>query len=394
MCFVAVGAAACTEPGDQDASPSGTSPASASASDGTGPTSATQSDTEAETGVPDPSASDSLDTDVNTDSDPETTGSSGDSVSGSDSSGEAPTRCGAPVELGTYQPADGGARGFAADGDRVYLATVVGLDVVDIGTPDAPTRLGTLDIDDVAARVVQLDDSTVVVGRRASGLTIVDVSNPASPQAAGERADVDARGLFVADQRLYVVGSQGLVIYSVAADPSAPVWLSEVSLPGTSERVVVEGEAAFVASNGGADLLVVDVSDPADPAVSEFELTARGPHLDVQDGLLAMSGNDGVTWVDVSEETPLELGVWAQLRSGPVVFDGERMIVLGDDSTTVRVPFFSVLDVSDPSAPTVSHAAFDALDDPVWIDVVAGSVLFSTESDNALHIVDSCPLVD
>ncbi|MEM6989894.1 MAG: hypothetical protein AAF721_05340 [Myxococcota bacterium] len=324
----------------------------------------------------------------------DTSGGSSSDDAGSESGTTGEVACGPPVELGVFVPADGDARGFAVDGDTVFLAvTSAGLEAVDITDPANPASLGAVDFGNgELAFTVAIAGDHAYVGQRGSGWKIVDISDPAAMvEVASEDTD-DAEDVAVVGDIFFVVNGNGLRTYDVT-DPTMPSELSPtVVLPGASNSLAVEGDTAYVAASGGG-LVAVDVTVPAMPMeLSVFETSANATHVAIDGTTVFVSHADGVNILDMTDPgTPAELGVYMRDRGQAIATDAGTLYVLGDDTASTQVPFLAIVDVSDPATPLELDVSFDTFEDPGALVVDGGRVLFSAEDDDALHILDPCP---
>ena len=322
-----------------------------------------------------------------------TTGASADDTDGSGSTGAVV--CGPPAQLGVFPPTDGDARGFAVVGDTVYLAVAsAGLEVVDISDPASPSSLGTIDFaSGQLAFTVAVSADYAYVGQRGNGWKIVDVSDPASMVEVAADDEGDAQDVAVADGVLYVVDGNGLRTYDVS-DPTAPVELSPtVVLPGASNTIALAGDTAFVASSG-AGLVSVDISDPASPAeLSVFETSSNAQFVAAAGDSVYVSHADGVDILDMANPSkPGPLGAYIRDRAHAIAVQDTTLMVLGEDSTSTRVPLLAVVDVGDPARVVELDVSLDDFSDPSHLVYdEEGRVLFTVEDDDALHIIDPCP---
>lgn len=300
--------------------------------------------------------------------------------------------CGDPAALGSFTPNDGGARGFAVVGDTVYLAAEGGgLVIVDISDPGTPTEQGVLDFGPglLAQRVAAGPEGIVFVAMRGSGWVAVDVSDPAMPDLAELEDTTAAQDLVWADDVLYVADVNGVQTFDVT-DPAAPVPLDiDNVLPGSTQSVEIAGGYAFAAGLG-AGLSVVDIADPS--ALTEVVTTdhdGRG-YLTVAGDRAFLSATDGVYILDITDPTqPVELGVYAGEHLDAVAV-GDRLWVLGRDTSGTDNPSLAAIDITDPALPVVT-GTLDDYARPSWIEVAEGRVLFTEENDDALHVLDGCP---
>lgn len=212
-------------------------------------------------------------------------------------------------------------------------------------------------------------------------LSIIDVSDPASPQLLAEIVDgqggfnrlQNAEKVFVSGTTAYVTASTdaALTIMDVS-NPSSPTLLKEVvdgvggfnRLDG-ADSVFVTNNIAYVTSDHEDSLSVINVSNPANPTLIA-ELTDGSGNFNRLDGansvfvsgstaFVAARNDNGVSIIDVSDPgNPLLLselvdgvGGFNQLGGARDVFvNGTVAYVVSDVDSAL-----SLIDVSDPSSP-------------------------------------------
>ena len=107
-------------------------------------------------------------------------------------------------------------------------------------------------------------DGLAYVADASLGLEIIDVRDPSAPSRVGQLAfDGTPQSLELSEngEALFVAaGDAGLIAVDVS-DPSAPSLLSEHDTPGVALQISLDGDWAFVADWN--DVRVIDVSDPA-----------------------------------------------------------------------------------------------------------------------------------
>jgi len=168
-----------------------------------------------------------------------------------------------------YITGDAGIEAYAIDvaydGSRAYLAAQwpARLAVVDMENPHHPTLAGSLDIPAGASSVTVAGTVAYVTGE---DLTLVDVADPADPHVLGSLAmPFPARGVAVADGRAYVAAAaSGLVVVDVS-DPEHPLWIGERYTPSLA-GVALDGRYLYGA-DWVAGLVVMDIDDPVDPRI-------------------------------------------------------------------------------------------------------------------------------
>jgi hypothetical protein len=315
---------------------------------------------------------------------------------------------GSPIAISARTILPAGSADFAIAGGYAYITggEAGGLQVVDLSDPMALTVVGRYGGPGLAAQVFTADGH-VYVANREGAFWIVDVSDPAKPSVAGSYAppfegDTHGPGIAVADGYAYVGLGDTVRVLDVS-DPATPAEIGvasvtvsaihglavhgdhlyvagevtgsrcrpdggfrvlDVSDPagvrefggldvdfGALADVVVEGDYAYVA--GWTGLLIVDVSDPAEPAVAGSHYTpgsarsvavlgSRPPahtHAYVADGFFGLRMLDVSTPTAIVDEGPY--GISTVTRD---VAAGDGHVCVTNDAEGLWV-----LDVSAPS---------------------------------------------
>jgi|GEM_PF-3209818 len=150
-----------------------------------------------------------------------------------------------------------------------------------------PERIGGLATTD--ARDVVVSGDFAYVADNASGLRIINVSNPSVPSQAGIYDTTLARGVYLQGNYAYVADyGDGLRIINIS-NPYAPSYGGAWDLNGNlyfSHDVYVSGDYAFVA-HGGGEIQGIDINPPGSawaakyyaPYISIETVTGAGNHL-------------------------------------------------------------------------------------------------------------------
>lgn len=202
--------------------------------------------------------------------------------------------------------------------------------------------------------------------------------------------DVDGptNGMALAGDRVYLATNNpnALVIVDVA-DPTAPVYLGEVALPGAGQDVCVAGDLAFVAA-GGAGLQVVDVADPTQPAI-----------------IGAAATSDYIFEVAVTGDVVVVRSYWSGIMDVIDVHDPSAPVLVGniDASTWLQGleaaggfaylleedpwvdPVLHVVDLADPARPAVVADVY-LTGDGRGLDVQGGIACVATTA--GLYVID------
>ena len=249
------------------------------------------------------------------------------------------------LEVAATVSSPGGVKDIAVQGSALYvLDDTAGLRILDINDPLAPTEVG------VEAALAGSDE-IVVPGRLAYvaggslGLIVLDVTDPGSPGRVGKYHTVGiAKDVTISGSYAYVSSDKLLDI----VDISDPYQLRAVAEYPRTGDILIAGEVLYLAA--GADgLAAVDISNPAAPAeldVLDTPGEASGVALSGDYAYVA-DGGEGLRVVDVSDPGNLREAGSLSLpdRVVDVAVSGGYAYLVGDT--------FSVVDVSDPTAPTL-----------------------------------------
>ena len=304
----------------------------------------------------------------------------------------------------------------AVDSAHLYLVHgEYGLSIVDIRDPTQAFLIGTYEPEWSMDRITLAGDRAYVVGEALpgyGGLHVLDVSDPARPVEVAHRGpslDLDIDGM-VAGVAAVAVDRSGERVALLWAD-GRDHWLEILDAASISDgrpenalrltgqgptgepRLAMAGDRVAVAL-GEAGLRVVDISDADAPRLlSAIEAVVGVWDLAVDgDTAYAVTWDHGLRIVDVSNvEEPVERGIFdpEERLVAAAVADGVGYVGAGD---------LHVLDVSDPSAPTVigrwSPGAADrpttanagrARVDDIWLE---GDLAYTLTSDTDLVALD------
>ena len=241
-----------------------------------------------------------------------------------------------------------------------------GLRVIDISDPTSPVEVGFYDTPGFAADVAVKADLALVVDVAAGLLLVIDISDPANPVEVGVFDTPGfAQGLAVKEELALVAdGEAGLVILCVApqipipgdTDGNCLVDPVEVDLVGQwpfGRAIAVAsaeiGGTPYALLGSGGALLVLDITDPADPIlVSSIATPGVVQGLAVTGNLtLVADGYKGLRVIDISDPTsPSEVGFFDTPYRANSVAAKDDLALVTDLFTGLRV-----IDLSDPTNP-------------------------------------------
>jgi PGF-pre-PGF domain-containing protein len=177
-----------------------------------------------------------------------------------------------PIHVTNFGP---GGESVFVSGNYAYVISFGDLWIMDVTNPAAPSLAGMCDVGSAKSVFVSGNYAYVASWRDYDGLRIVDVTNKSGPVEVGYVAHPSLNGamsVFVSGDYAYVPGSLSntLVIVNVS-NPAAPAIAGSIADGAGGAKVwnplsvYVVGDYAYVASDLSDAMEIVDVSDPANP---------------------------------------------------------------------------------------------------------------------------------
>jgi len=257
-----------------------------------------------------------------------------------------------PAIVGT-RDTPGNAYNVAVSGEHAFVADdASGLQVIDISDPENPVIVGTYNTSG-NARFVAVDGDFAFVADGSSGLQIIDITNPASPAFLGVYNTPDcAWGVAVSGDIAYVAdGMSGLLAIDIS-NPTAPALVGTCNTPGIARSVAVSGDNAFVADYGSG-IQSIDISDPSSPVLVgtcytpgiAYAVVAAGDNAFVADWY------SGLQVIDISDPANPAIAGTCDTPgyAWSVAVSGDRAFVV-DDYVGLHV-----IDISDPASPDIEY---------------------------------------
>jgi fibronectin type 3 domain-containing protein len=206
------------------------------------------------------------------------------------------------------------------------------------------------------------------------------------PGIVGSYETQDANRACLSGDYAYVaVGNYGLEVVDVS-DPANPALVGSCTTPGGFEEdVAVSGDLALIADNW-AGLQVIDITDPANPSVvGSYESGGGYAHGVAAVGDLAFIAYDynGLVIVDISDPTnPSFVGSY-DVGGG---YGAMLVTVAGDLALVGYDEGVQIVDISNPASPSLV-GSYDTSDNPSGIEV-AGDLAFVADNTSGLQILD------
>lgn len=189
-----------------------------------------------------------------------------------------------PVLLGSI----GGAQDVEVQGNYAYFAMGSGLSILDLTTPSSPQNAGSLLLS--GSEKIEMSGDYAFLTGGSGGLHVVDVSDPGNPLPVASLPTLTLpNDMFLAGSWLYLVNDDSLEVVDVG-NPTSPQIVGAAYSPGWYPTSVVAWSGTAYVANGMLEML--DVSDPQDPqpagpvplAHPVWRLAVDGPVLYAQGG--------------------------------------------------------------------------------------------------------------
>lgn len=277
------------------------------------------------------------------------------------------------MPLSSYAFAGTGSAGFAGvalAGTTAYWGTTrAGLRVLDVANLAAPVETHVL-LPGSDVWGVEVRGTTVAALEREEGLKLLDAAAAGGPSLVGEfpsPVSPTYTAVALAESHAFMaVDASGLEIVDVS-DPANPTLALALDAPDPCFDLAAEAD--LVCAAGVSGLLVLDVSNPAAPNRVGAVAVPFVQAVALREGMALVGSSFGVFVADVSDPTAAVLGggVLAGAIGAPraAAFAGPTLAVVGTDAG------LRLLDVSDPAAPAAIGAADTAA--PVLALAVEGA---------------------
>jgi len=226
--------------------------------------------------------------------------------------------------------------GIAVSGTRAYVASYYnGLSIVDVSDPAAPSLIAG-DTTGIRAYAAASSGSTVFLGGAYKGLEVFDVSDPYAPvYLFGMTVGHEMRDIFLFEELAYLAdwGNDGSLAIMDISNAASPAYVNAIDTPGWANQTfpVRYGDSviAYVADKNEG-LLILDVTDPADPKTrgnydtdgDAQALFVKGHHVFIADWV------EGLQVINVSDRSsPYRVGhfdtegnAWRVIVEGGVAY--------------------------------------------------------------------------
>ena len=280
-----------------------------------------------------------------------------------------------PIRIGERDTA-GTSIKLAVAGDYVYVADEAnGLVVIDISNPLVPTIAATFSTGISSATNIVVEGNYAYVSDINNGIIVVNVTDPSTPEFVGSWIKSDVSDACVYGDYLYVTDiNDGLSVVNIT-DLSTPELIYTIAISGVVQAIDIDGYYVYLAcSNGGFQVVqIADVSPNLAGSVNTpgfaYDVFVSGDYAYVADGNVR-----GLEILNITDPyTPTSAGFYNLAGSTNDVF------INGSYAYVVNLANFYVIDISDPSSPTL--VAF-------WIGTPPGDTLGVFVSGDYAYVAD------
>jgi len=226
-------------------------------------------------------------------------------------------------------PLEEPAAALQAQGEELFLLAASGLQVMDLSDPLSPVLAGRVEWEIppgswtslvVSGPLAVVSHSRGAPGNRnvTVGISLIDIGDASDPREVGSLdlpegsdnvGDLEISGSLV----LVAARQSGLYLFDVA-DPAAPRLLGNYTPRSWSRGVVVKGDVVYLSvsmTRNASSIHVLDISDPSRPAlIREMETPGPAQQMAITDDRLYVADHQaGLRVYDLAEPTdPIFLG--------------------------------------------------------------------------------------
>jgi hypothetical protein len=246
----------------------------------------------------------------------------------------------------------------AKSGDYLYTVGSSKLHVIDISNDEAPVEITSTTISGAGLKDIVISGSyAYVVNANQWKVHVFDISDPKNPVEVGSVSVTSPERLAIQGKYVYVTSNalNSLVTVDVS-DPMNPVTVGPPLALGTFPLgIAVQGRYAYIANYLSNNLTLVDISEPASPSVLDTLSVGQNPWGVVAEGrYVYLADSAGSLFVVDSLDSALSVVGTLNGLGG-----GSELAITGH---YVWTSGGSVVDVSDPTTPTLMKTLASASD--------------------------------
>ena len=291
---------------------------------------------------------------------------------------------GSPFIIGNHITT-GNAYDVSVQEGFAYVASYDGFNVFDISDPYSPLLTGSIELVDALGVSVTVDHVYLASGGAGSGLNVFRTGNSHGVEYVSSMELPNAYDFASVEDVIYAVDGN-LTIIDISV-PDEPVQVNTISTVGDSRGILVHENFALIT---GSDLLeIFDISSPGNPTVvatTAFDGDVSSHYPIVNDKIISPSFR-GIEVVDISDpERPVNIG---NFENGSIT--GDYVAAIGQDIILGANGQLVTISLEDPAFPELLGGIELPTDLGVNGIEVLGSyayVLCGYDEDTFVHVVD------
>lgn len=167
-----------------------------------------------------------------------------------------------------------GVNELAVQGNYVFAANEgeSGLTAIDVSDPAAPSKVDSVtdtNLMQYPRCVFSLGNYAFVGAYNTNNFTVIDISDPTAMSIAGSVSDgavSSTRGIFARGDYVFTASNGPMGVVDIS-DPTSPSIAGSVDLSSGNKDLMVRGNYAYVAERDNSQLGIVDISDPQSPEI-------------------------------------------------------------------------------------------------------------------------------
>ena len=285
-----------------------------------------------------------------------------------------------PKVIGSYDP-PGGTCDVAISGHHAYLTdcdslyAVEGLRIVNIAYAKLPRKTSELSI--LEPKAIRVKGNVAYISTLRGDFNAINISNPQEPDGlSGVSTGNKAIGFDIAGEYAYVAsGASGLKIIDIS-EPTHLQLVGEINpVDGAAVDVALSGNYAYLAYGYAGfsrytGIYVIDTTNKTHPIVVRNFPMGAVKDIEIGGGYLYAATGDSLHIFDISNPTtPREVGHFDSRRSDHISVDGHFIYISNDDSVYI-------LDITNPKHP--HEVGYYELPEGVSNVRGAGGIIYAT----------------
>ncbi len=309
---------------------------------------------------------------------------------------------------------------LSSDDTKAYIAGWGGYDgfqIIDVSNPAAPSLLGSIDTTYSSDHVkVSSDGTKAYLDNDVGGFRIIDISNPSSPSIIGtyNNGNPRTRGFAINNNETIAYVTDGIVGLQILdiSNPASPTLIStydpsvgcsingepvsEGNCEANNVSLSSDGTIAYLASGWGG-LKILDISNADTPKLlSTLDTNADGASIAVGSVVISSDGTRAFlslnTVVDISNPSAPSL-----ITVSPLADSCSSVIKLSNDETIAYSACqnygVQFIDISNPSSPLLIGKFYEVINNTApqvsGLDISGDETkAFVAEGINGLRIID------